>query len=81
MHGAEWILAVCPFELGGPPVAWQLSACGHAASAMPEWNAYFTTGVSYEALADLLVVIDAREAPDVGFEGPEMVLDALSARG
>ncbi|WP_240436646.1 hypothetical protein [Streptomyces sporangiiformans] len=44
---------------------------------MPEWNAYFTTGVSYEALADLLVAIDAREAPDVGFEGPETVLDAL----
>lgn len=79
--GAEWILAAYPFELGGLPVAWQLSARSYAASAMTEWNAYFTAGIPYEALADLLVAIDAREAPDVGFEGPETVLDALSARG
>ncbi|WP_217553130.1 DUF317 domain-containing protein [Streptomyces sp. GbtcB6] len=81
LRGAEWILAAYPFELGGLPVAWQLSARGHAASAVPEWNVYFTTGVPYEALADLLVAIDAREVPDVGVEGPETVLDALSARG
>lgn len=79
--GAEWILAAYPFDLGGLPVAWQLSARPHAASAMAEWNAYFTVGVPYEALADLLVAIDAREAPDVGFAGPKTVLDALSARG
>ncbi|NEC91181.1 DUF317 domain-containing protein [Streptomyces sp. SID12501] len=79
--GAEWILAACPFELGGLPVAWQLSARPHATSVMTEWNAYFTTGVPYEALADLLLAIDAREAPDAGFDGPETVLDALSARG
>ncbi|WP_079056361.1 DUF317 domain-containing protein [Streptomyces caeruleatus] len=79
LRGAEWILAAYPFELGGLPVAWQLSARSHATSVMPEWNAYFTTGVPYEALADLLVAIDAREA--VGFAGPEMVLNALSARG
>ena len=79
--GAEWILAAYPFELGGLPVAWQLSARPHAASVMTEWNAYFTTGVPYEALADLLVALDTREAPDTGFEGPETVLNALGARG
>ncbi|MGA5879513.1 DUF317 domain-containing protein [Streptomyces cellulosae] len=79
--GAEWVLAAYPFELGGLPVAWQLSARPHATSVMAEWNAYFTAGVPYEALADLLVEIDSRETPDVGFEGPETVLSALSARG
>ncbi|WP_420864096.1 DUF317 domain-containing protein [Streptomyces deccanensis] len=81
LRGAEWILAAYPFELGGLPVAWQLSARPHPASTMTEWNAYFTTGIPYEALADLLVAIDAREAPDLGFEGPEAVLDVLSGRG
>ncbi|MEV5876988.1 DUF317 domain-containing protein [Streptomyces sp. NPDC052101] len=79
--GAEWILAAHPFELGGLPVAWQLSARAHADSVMPTWNAYFTTGVPYEVLVDLLMAVDAREAADVGFEGPETVLNALSARG
>ncbi|MFC7308450.1 DUF317 domain-containing protein [Streptomyces monticola] len=81
LRGAEWILAAHPFELGGLPVAWQLSARSHAASAIAEWNVYFTAGVPPEALADLLVAIDAREAPDVGFEGPESVLTALSTQG
>ncbi|MCT9079339.1 DUF317 domain-containing protein [Streptomyces fulvoviolaceus] len=79
--GAEWILAAYPFELGGLPVAWQLSARTHAASVMTGWNAYFTTGVPYEALADLLVAMDARESPDAGSRGPETVLNALGARG
>ncbi|MFH9755712.1 DUF317 domain-containing protein [Streptomyces griseus] len=79
--GAEWILASYPFSLGGLPVAWQLSTRPHGASAMTEWNAYFTAGVPYEALADLLVVIDAREASDGVGEGPETVLNALAARG
>lgn len=75
LRGAEWILAAYPFELGGLPVAWQLSARPHAASAMTEWNAYFTAGVPYEALADLIVALDAHEVPDAGFEGPETVLN------
>jgi hypothetical protein len=79
--GAEWVLAAYPFELGGLPVAWQLSARSHAASVMAEWNAYFTAGVPYEALADLLVTIDTGRPPDVGFAGPETVLNALCARG
>ncbi|MDG4856712.1 DUF317 domain-containing protein [Streptomyces sp. T-3] len=79
--GAEWILGAYPFELGGLPVAWQLSARPHAGSAMTEWNAYFTAGVPYEALTDLLIAIDTREMPDVGFDGPDMVLNALGARG
>jgi hypothetical protein len=81
LRGAEWILASHPFQLGGLPVAWQLSARPHAASAMAEWNAYFTSGVPHEALSDLLIALDAREAPDMGFERPEMVLDEPLARG
>ncbi|MEV6542454.1 DUF317 domain-containing protein [Streptomyces sp. NPDC051665] len=81
LRGAEWILAAYPFELGGLPVAWQLSARPHANSAMTEWNAYFTTGVPYEALADLLVAIDDCEATDTDFGGTETVLNALSAQG
>ncbi|MET7489737.1 DUF317 domain-containing protein [Streptomyces sp. NPDC005538] len=81
LRGAEWILAAYPFELGGLPVAWQLSARLHADSATTEWNAYFTAGIPYEVLADLLVAIDAREAPDIDSEGPETVLDTLGAQG
>ncbi|MBB6420687.1 hypothetical protein HDC93_006312 [Streptomyces sp. AK010] len=81
LRGAEWILASYPFELGGLPVAWQLSARPHGASAMAEWNAYFTAGVPYEALVDLLVALDAREAPEAGFERPDTVLRALSDQG
>lgn len=79
--GAEWILAAYPFELGGLPVALQLSARPHATSVMTEWNAYFTTGVPYEALADLLLAIDSRKAPDTGLATPETVINALSAQG
>ncbi|MER6460472.1 hypothetical protein ABT278_08380 [Streptomyces sp. NPDC001228] len=32
LWGAEWVLAAYPFELGGLPVAWQLSARSHASS-------------------------------------------------
>ncbi|WP_329219711.1 DUF317 domain-containing protein [Streptomyces sp. NBC_01485] len=81
LRGAEWILAAYPFELGGLPVAWQLSARPHAASALTEWNAYFTAGIPPEALADLLIALDAREAPHVSFDGPETVINALSAQG
>lgn len=81
LRGAEWILAAYPFELGGLPVAWQLSARPHTASAMTEWNAYFTAGVPHEALADFLLALDAREAPDAGFEDAETVLTVLSACG
>ncbi|MCH0557741.1 DUF317 domain-containing protein [Streptomyces sp. MUM 16J] len=81
LRGAEWILAAYPFELGGLPVAWQLSARPHATSVVPAWNAYFTAGVPYEALADLLVAIDTLEEPGVGSEAPGTVLNALSARG
>jgi hypothetical protein len=81
LRGAEWILASCPFELGGLPVALQPSARTHAASAMTEWNAYFTTGVPHEAVTDLLVALNARDMPDADVMGPEAVLTALTARG
>ncbi|CAM5256445.1 hypothetical protein SALBM311S_03553 [Streptomyces alboniger] len=44
LRGAEWVLAAYPFELGGLPVAWQLSARPYPASVLTEWNAYFTGG-------------------------------------
>ncbi|MFI1184548.1 DUF317 domain-containing protein [Streptomyces sp. NPDC020799] len=81
LRGAEWILASYPFELGGLPVAWQVSARAHSTSAMTEWNAYFTTGTPHEALADFLLALDARAEPDAGFDGPESVLTALTAQG
>jgi hypothetical protein len=59
-------------------VAWQLSARPHAASALTEWNAYFTAGVPHEALVDLLLALDACATTVAGFEGAESV---LSARG
>ncbi|MER6081338.1 DUF317 domain-containing protein [Streptomyces sp. NPDC001833] len=58
LRGAEWVLASCPFELGGLPVALQLSTRTHADSAMTEWNAYFTTGVPHEAVTDLVVALN-----------------------
>ncbi|WP_228022628.1 DUF317 domain-containing protein [Streptomyces acidicola] len=67
--GAEWILSAYPFELGGLPVTRQLSARSHVTSVMAEWNAYFTTGVPYEALADLLMPIGACEEPGAGLAG------------
>ncbi|WP_371749024.1 DUF317 domain-containing protein [Streptomyces sp. NBC_00280] len=79
--GAEWTLAAYPFELGGLPVAWQLSVRRYGTSVMAEWNAYFTTGVPFEALADLLIAVDAGEAPDASIAESETVLTALSARG
>ncbi|MFK4099642.1 DUF317 domain-containing protein [Streptomyces sp. NPDC019531] len=81
LHGVEWILASHPFELGGLPIALQLSARTHATSAMTEWNGYFTTGVPYEALSDLLTALDDRVIPDSAITGPDVVLTALTARG
>ncbi|WP_313772155.1 MULTISPECIES: DUF317 domain-containing protein [Streptomyces] len=81
LRGAEWILASYPFELGGLPVAWQISARAHPASAMTAWNAYFTTGTPHEAIADFLFALDARSEPDTGFDEPETVLAALTAQG
>jgi hypothetical protein len=48
---------------------------------MAEWNAYFTAGVPHEVLTDFLLALDARRAPDAGFDGPEVVLGELGSRG
>ncbi|MFD9817309.1 DUF317 domain-containing protein [Streptomyces sp. NPDC059080] len=79
--GAEWVLAAYPSELGGLPVAWRLSARSHRNSAMTERNACFTAGSPYEALAGLLVAIDARAARDGSFPESETVLKALTGQG
>ncbi|MFI1890261.1 DUF317 domain-containing protein [Streptomyces jumonjinensis] len=79
--GAEWVGASYPFELGGLPVAWQITARSHPASALREWNAYFTGDTPSEAVADFLLALHARTEPAVGFAGPRTVLDALLAQG
>ncbi|MFE7425004.1 DUF317 domain-containing protein [Streptomyces sp. NPDC057545] len=79
--GAEWILAAYPFELGGLSVAWQLSRRPHGADVMTEWNAYFTSGVPYEVLIDLLVALGTSSPLDSRGEGHETVLNALSVQG
>ncbi|MEU6825578.1 DUF317 domain-containing protein [Streptomyces atriruber] len=78
---AEWLFAAPPFELGGLPIAWQFSGRTHATSVMTEWNAYFTRGIPYEALIDLLVAVDASEVADWGLADADVVLDALGAQG
>lgn len=78
--GAEWIRASYPFELGGLPVAWQLSARAYR-EGMTEWNAYFTAGIPHETLVDLLVAVDAREELVDGLTEPGLVLATLRARG
>lgn len=78
---AEWARATCPFELGGLPVAWQVSARSHPDSAVPEWNAYFTAGLPHEVLVDFLFAFDSREEPTACFDRPGTVLAAACAQG
>ncbi|MFF3556208.1 DUF317 domain-containing protein [Streptomyces tsukubensis] len=79
--GAEWVRASYPIELGGLPVAWQITARTHPDSVLREWNAYITEGVPHEAVADFLLALNARTEPATGFTGPQTVLDALVAQG
>ncbi|MFJ2895870.1 DUF317 domain-containing protein [Streptomyces sp. NPDC087218] len=79
--GAEWTRAACSFELGGIPVARQISARSHPGSGLPEWNAYFTGGVPCEALTDFLLALDARAEPAFSFDDPEIALAAVRAQG
>ncbi|MCY0940198.1 DUF317 domain-containing protein [Streptomyces antarcticus] len=79
--GAEWIRTDNAFLLGELPVAWQISARSHRDSALAEWNAYFTPGTPYEAVADLLLAVQARTDPAVNYCGPEVVMSALTAMG
>lgn len=81
LRGAEWTLANSPFTLGGLRVALQISARPDTASALVQWNAYFTTGVPHEALHDFLVALDASTVPDAGFDAPDVVVTAVSAQG
>ncbi|MEU6988010.1 DUF317 domain-containing protein [Streptomyces sp. NPDC046324] len=81
LRTAEWVRAACPFELGGLPVAWRVSARSHPDSAVPEWNAYFTAGLPHEALVDFLFALDSRAEPTACFDRPETVLGAACAQG
>ncbi|MFE2045964.1 DUF317 domain-containing protein [Streptomyces sp. NPDC059477] len=78
LRGAEWTLAAHPFELGGLPVAWQLSARTHTRSVMTEWNAYFTPGTP----TYLLRALHAHKAPAAPSPRTrEAVLAALIEQG
>ncbi|MFJ4689243.1 DUF317 domain-containing protein [Streptomyces sp. NPDC088789] len=81
LRGAEWVRAAHPFELGGLPVAWQVSARTGTTSALREWNAYLTEGVPHEALADFLLALDTRTDPTTPHDGLHRVLDAVFAQG
>ncbi|MFD9715833.1 DUF317 domain-containing protein [Streptomyces sp. NPDC059076] len=81
LRGAEWVHASYPFALGGLPVAWQITARSHPASALREWNAYFTGGTPPEAIVDFLGALDARAEPHTPLAGPQSVLEALTRQG
>lgn len=81
LRGAEWILADEPLQLGGLPVAWEISARTDPGHALLAWTAYFTAGTPHEALTAFVLTLDARDDPAFGLDGPECVVAALTARG
>ncbi|MEC4019689.1 DUF317 domain-containing protein [Streptomyces sp. H27-D2] len=81
LRGAEWVLADEPLQLGGLPVAWEISARTEPDQALVAWTAYFTTGLPPESLAAFALALDARADPASGVDGPESVLAELTARG
>ncbi|MFE6025810.1 DUF317 domain-containing protein [Streptomyces niveus] len=78
---AQRVLADEPFLLGELPVAWQVSAREDTSSPLAAWSAYFTPGIPGEVLGDFLAALSNREQPTAASAGPELVLDALTARG
>ncbi|MFD7314057.1 DUF317 domain-containing protein [Streptomyces sp. NPDC059883] len=81
LRWAQWVLADEPFLLGELPVAWQVSAREDASTPLAAWSAYFTPGIPGEVLGDFLLALSNREQPTAASAGPELVLDALTARG
>ncbi|MDX3350433.1 DUF317 domain-containing protein [Streptomyces sp. ME02-6979A] len=81
LRWAQWSLADEPFHLGGLPIAWQISARADTSSPLASWSSYFTTDVPGEAVTDFLVALDARDEPAVPLDGPELVIDTVTAHG
>jgi hypothetical protein len=81
LRWAQWVLPDEPFHLGNSPIAWQVSARTDLSSPLAQWSAYFTPEVPGEVLADFLAALDARDQPALSLGGPELVLDAVTARG
>lgn len=77
---AQWVLADEPILLGDLPVAWTVSARATPAG-LPQWTAYFSTGVPPEAVVDFLFAVEAHPDPAHGYTGPDVVLDALVEHG
>ena len=50
-------------------------------SPLASWSSYFTPDVPGEAVTDFLVALEARDQPAVPLDGPELVLDAVTAHG
>ncbi|MGW3835729.1 DUF317 domain-containing protein [Streptomyces microflavus] len=81
LRWAQWSLPDEPLELGARPVAWQVSARSDASSPLAEWTASFTLDIPGEVLVDFLFALDARDQPVLPCGGPELVLEAVTARG
>ncbi|MFI2351004.1 DUF317 domain-containing protein [Streptomyces sp. NPDC019443] len=81
LRWAQWVLPDEPFQLGGLPIAWQVSARSDASSPLAEWSAYFTLDVPGEVLTDFLLALDECDHPTASLTGPEVVLDAVTAQG
>ncbi|MEU5898928.1 DUF317 domain-containing protein [Streptomyces venezuelae] len=81
LRWAQWVLPDEPFQLGGLPIAWQVSARSDASSPLAEWSAYFTAGIPGEVLTDFLLAFDECGHPTAALTGPEVVLDAVTTQG
>ncbi|MGV9790887.1 DUF317 domain-containing protein [Streptomyces sp. NPDC003435] len=81
LRWAQWALADEPFDLGGLPIAWQISARAATTTPLAAWSAYFTPDVPGEAVADFLLALDARDDPAEPIAPAQLVLDAVAAHG
>ncbi|MFV0128627.1 DUF317 domain-containing protein [Streptomyces sp. HMX112] len=81
LRWAQWVLPDEPFQLGGLPIAWQVSARSDASTPLAEWSAYFTPGIPGEVLTDFLLALDECGHPTAALTGPEVVLDAVTTQG
>ncbi|MGW4441981.1 DUF317 domain-containing protein [Streptomyces sp. NPDC004682] len=81
LRWAQWALADEPFDLGGLPIAWQISARTATTTSLAAWSAYFTPDVPGESIVDFLLALDARDQPAEPTAPPELVLDIVAAHG
>ncbi|WP_346655800.1 DUF317 domain-containing protein [Streptomyces sp. RFCAC02] len=80
LKSAEWVKAGYPIELGGLPVAWNVTTRRRPNSALTEWAASFTEGVPPEVLIEFLTALDDPHRRD-DYADSEAVLGALTRHG